>query len=341
MKKQAEETQKKVYEDLEAAEKAEKEAESKSPVDDKAEKKEAPAKEEAPAKKEAAPAKAEAPAKKDEAPAKKEGKKEAKKEAPAKKEEKKEAKKEEKKESKKEAPAKKEEKKETKKEEKKEAKKEEKKAGKKEGKKAGKKEEKKDEAKKSEPEPEDPISAKTATTGPISESRMIPSDDEFNKTYSFSILVLDSAKNDVSKSKDSFDATNMHEAYSKFLGILNDKNYDFMKSVDEVQKKEYLLIGNLKPIISSNLIKCVMQPPVTGRDMCTEKLLAEISTDYKMMKDEYNFPAQTMIGWGLNEGLIDFAKKYGDTEQFSSEFNNNKGGAQSGRFYVVEDLETK
>lgn len=83
-----------------------------------------------------------------------------------------------------------------------------------------------------------------------------------------------------------------------------------------------------------------MQPPVTGRDTCTEKLLSEITTDYNMMKDEYNFAAQSMIGWALKEGLVDFAKKYGDTQAFSEELNNIKAGAQKGRFYVVENLET-
>ena len=110
--------------------------------------------------------------------------------------------------------------------------------------------------------------------------------------------------------------------------------------VDVVQNKEYLLIGNFKPIVPSNLIKCIMQPPVTGRDTCTEKLLSEITTDYNMMKDEYNFAAQSMIGWALKEGLVDFAKKYGDTQAFSEELNNIKAGAQKGRFYVVENLET-
>jgi len=47
-----------------------------------------------------------------------------------------------------------------------------------------------------------------------------------------------------------------------------------------------------------------------------------------------------MIGYALKEGLVDFAKKYGDTEAFSDELNLIKGGAQNGRFYVVENLET-
>lgn len=47
-----------------------------------------------------------------------------------------------------------------------------------------------------------------------------------------------------------------------------------------------------------------------------------------------------MIGYALNKGLIDFAKKYGDTEAFSDELNQIKAGAQNGRFYVVENLET-
>jgi len=46
-----------------------------------------------------------------------------------------------------------------------------------------------------------------------------------------------------------------------------------------------------------------------------------------------------MIGFALNEGLIDFAKKYGDSSAFAKELDNIKGGAQNGRFYVVENLE--
>lgn len=47
-----------------------------------------------------------------------------------------------------------------------------------------------------------------------------------------------------------------------------------------------------------------------------------------------------MIGYALEQGLVDFAKHYGDTEAFSEELNNIKAGAQNGRFYVVENLET-
>jgi hypothetical protein len=46
-----------------------------------------------------------------------------------------------------------------------------------------------------------------------------------------------------------------------------------------------------------------------------------------------------MIGFGLDEGLIDFAKHYGDSSAFATELNNIKAGAQNGRFYVVENLE--
>jgi hypothetical protein len=56
--------------------------------------------------------------------------------------------------------------------------------------------------------------------------------------------------------------------------------------VDVVQKKEYLLISNFKPIIPSNIIKCVMQPPISGRDTCSETLLAQITTDYQLLHEE-------------------------------------------------------
>lgn len=113
-----------------------------------------------------------------------------------------------------------------------------------------------------------------------------------------------------------------------------------MAPVESVQSKEYLLIGNFKPVVPSNLLKCIMQPPISGRDTCPEKLLNEITTNYKMLHDEYNFPSQAMIGFALDKGLVDFAKHYGDTEAFSDELNNIKGGAQNGRFYVVENQET-
>ena len=177
-------------------------------------------------------------------------------------------------------------------------------------------------------------------TEPISESKFTPTDDPFNITYNFKVLVFDSSTNKASQSKEAFDAGNLYEAYDKFLTILNDKNYDFMSPVESVQSKEYLLIGNFKPVVPSNLLKCIMQPPISGRDTCPEKLLNEITTNYKMLHDEYNFPSQAMIGFALDKGLIDFAKHYGDTEAFSDEINNIKGGAQNGRFYVVENQET-
>jgi len=34
-----------------------------------------------------------------------------------------------------------------------------------------------------------------------------------------------------------------------------------------------------------------------------------------------------MIGFALNEGLVDFAKHYGDSSAFSDELNNIKAGA--------------
>lgn len=121
---------------------------------------------------------------------------------------------------------------------------------------------------------------------------------------------------------------------------MNDKDYDFSAPVETVQNKEYLLIGNFKPIVPSNILKCIMQPPISGRDTCPEKLINEITTDYKMLHDETQFTTQAMIGFALDKGLVDFAKKYGDTEAFSDELNNIKAGAQNGRFYVVENMET-
>jgi hypothetical protein len=109
---------------------------------------------------------------------------------------------------------------------------------------------------------------------PISESKFIPTDDPFNQTYNFKVIAFDSAKNEAMQSKEAFEANSLYEAYDKFLSILNDKDYDFSVPVDVVQKKEYLLIGNLKPIVPSNILKCIMQPPISGRDTCPETLLS-------------------------------------------------------------------
>ena len=46
-----------------------------------------------------------------------------------------------------------------------------------------------------------------------------------------------------------------------------------------------------------------------------------------------------MIGFALSEGLVDFAKHYGDSSAFATELDKIKGDSINGRFYVVENLE--
>jgi hypothetical protein len=55
-----------------------------------------------------------------------------------------------------------------------------------------------------------------------------------------------------------------------------------------------------------------MQPPISGRDTCPETLLSQITTDYALLHEDYQFTTQAMIGFALSEGLVDFAKHYGD-----------------------------
>ena len=98
---------------------------------------------------------------------------------------------------------------------------------KKEDKKSEKKASKKEEKKTPKKEEAEPMVANAVPAEPISESKFIPTDDPFNQTYNFKVIAFDSAKNEAMQSKEAFEASNLYEAYDKFLSILNDKDYDF------------------------------------------------------------------------------------------------------------------
>ena len=152
---------------------------------------------------------------------------------------------------------------------------------------------------------------------------------------------MDMSTGEISKNDTKFEAMTLYRAYQKFQKFLIDSEYQ-LKNTTKVQPIEYLLVGKKEPVVSSSIIKCVMKPKIIGRDTCSQETMDALQGDYNLLQDMNQFETQAMIGWGLKEDLLDFSPLQGNkVGPLAEEVASLTKGEKDGRFYLMQNLETK